>query len=492
MNTHNVAASQGSGYSGQQLLTGEEAQKVLGEILESERRSRSLTYPAHTGAQGYFRDGAKYVAFDNSTNDCWVEEFRTKTGAEKWCRGLMDTDMVHEFETSLIRDRHRSRELYAQCVDMAKQLNCRISGGDSDGVAYFMDKPCIVSFTEDERSGWLNRFAEEELVLGVYFSDNRIVPADFVILQRGNRIDAEQLPPYGLNLYTKLASTMKAFAEDANHARSHAIRVMDNDSTRNFTLAEVVPTARKADKPRALEDAPHFETFLHALEYSRRRLLSQSGISCSELECPKGPVEGIILNRDSFPVLGGKGLSSVDTLPPYVKFDDSGEFAIDMEFHDGFAYDTNPHGLGFYDRVALYYPTLEELRQDPAKLKAVQNYTGRQDVTPFDVALKFGQASRMRCPDYRYDAAKKALVERTTDPSAREFSPEQRKAIELAADCGGFYLRPKGRDFFYEVLFSNSEKAMGNIPDAWKADVKAELRGLARGEVRDVSVGLHR
>ena len=87
----------------------------------------------------------------------------------------MDTDQVHEFETSLIRDRHRSRELYAQCVDMAKQLNGRISGGDSDGVAYFMDKPCIVSFTEDERSGWLNRFAEEELALGVYFSDNRIV-----------------------------------------------------------------------------------------------------------------------------------------------------------------------------------------------------------------------------------------------------------------------------------------------------------------------------
>ena len=310
--------------------------------------------------------------------------------------------------------------------------------------------------------------------------------------ERGNRIDAEQLPPYGLNLYTKLASTMKAFTEDANLAHSHSIRVMDNDSSRDFTLAEVIPAARKADKPLALENAPHFETFLHALEYSRRRLLSQSGVNCSELECPKGPVDGIILNRESFPVLSAKGLSSVDTLPPYVKFDDHGEFAIDMEFHDGFAYDTNPHGLGFYDRVALYYPTLEELRQDPMKLKAVQDYTGRQEVTPFDVALKFGQASRMRCPDYRYDAAKKALVERTTDPSAREFSPEQQKAIELAADCGGFYLRPKGRDFFYEVLFSNSEKAMGNIPDAWKVDVKAELRGLARGEVRDVSVGLHR
>ena len=85
MNTHNMAASLGSGYSGQHLLTGEEAQKVLGEILESERRSRSLTFPAHTGAQGYFRDGAKYVAFDNSTNDCWVEEF-----------GVQDEDRCRE------------------------------------------------------------------------------------------------------------------------------------------------------------------------------------------------------------------------------------------------------------------------------------------------------------------------------------------------------------------------------------------------------------
>ena len=72
---------------------------------------------------------------------------------------------------------------------------------------------------------------------------------------------------------------MKAFAEDANQARSHSIRVMDNDSTRNFTLSEVIPATRKADKSRALEDTPHFETFLHALEYSRRQLLSHSRVS---------------------------------------------------------------------------------------------------------------------------------------------------------------------------------------------------------------------
>ena len=41
------------------ILTGEEAQKVLGEILESERRSRSLTFPAHTGAQGLLGGGVQ-------------------------------------------------------------------------------------------------------------------------------------------------------------------------------------------------------------------------------------------------------------------------------------------------------------------------------------------------------------------------------------------------------------------------------------------------
>ena len=59
------------------ILTGKEAQRVLGEILESERKSRSLTYPAHTGAVGFFYEKPKFVAFDNSSNDCWVEEFKT-------------------------------------------------------------------------------------------------------------------------------------------------------------------------------------------------------------------------------------------------------------------------------------------------------------------------------------------------------------------------------------------------------------------------------
>ena len=471
-----------------EILTGNEAQKVLGEILESERKNSSLTFPAHTGARGYFYEKPKFVAFDNSSNDCWVEEFRTKLGAEKWCQGHLSTDQVNDLEEGIMRDRQRSREYRAQCRDIAKQLNGRASGGDSDGVAYFVDKPFIVTFTEDELSDWTNRFSEEETFLGAYFSDNRIVPADFVILRRGNRIDAEQMPHFGLSLYRQMAEVMKEFAEKPDKARSHSIRVMDNDSNRDFTLASV----NKVVTPSRLKDTPHFETFLHALETGRRRLLSQQGVTYQNLDCPKGYVSNIILNEQSFSLLHHEGSPAGQSFPPYVKFDDNGEFTIDMEFHDGFAYDLNPHGLGFYDRVGLYYPTMEEVLADPEKTKAVQRYTGRTKITPFDVALKYGQASRMRCPDYRYEAAKQAVVERASKPSSRKFTLEQRKAIELAADCGGYYDKPKGREMFYDALFCNAEPRMGNIPRAWKADVTAELRELSRGEVRSERRGLHR
>ena len=473
-----------------EILTGKEAQKVLGEILESERKNRTLSFPAHTGARGYFYEKPKFVAFDNSSNDCWVEEFRTKLGAEKWCQGYMSTDQVNALEDGIMRDRQRSNEYRKECRECAMQLNGRASGGDSDGVAYFLDKPFIATFTEDEMAyGWDRyRFAEEEIVIGAYFSDNRVVPADFVILQRGNRIDAEQMPHFGLSIYRQLASEMKQMAEKPEKAKSHSIRVMDNDSNHDFTLAAV----NRAVTPSAMKDTPHFETFLHALEYSRRQLLAEAGTKYQELECPKGYVSNILLNKWSFTLLNKEGTNPEQFFPPYVKFDDNGEFNIEMEFHNGYAYDLNPHGLGFYDRVGLYYPTLEEVKADPEMSKAVQKYTGRTEITPFDVALKYGQASRMRCPDYRYEAAKHAVVERATKPSAKMFTPEQRKAIELAADCGGFYDRPKGRDMFYDALFCNAEPKMGNVPRVRKADVMAELRELARGEVRNTRKGLHR
>jgi hypothetical protein len=33
---------------------------------------------------GYFRDGNRWIAFDNRTGDCWVEKFRTKKQCRKY------------------------------------------------------------------------------------------------------------------------------------------------------------------------------------------------------------------------------------------------------------------------------------------------------------------------------------------------------------------------------------------------------------------------
>ena len=68
------------------LYTGEQAHEVVGVILESVTTDKNgnSSYPAHEGDQGYYKEGGKWVAFDNSTCDCWVEEFKTRKAAIAW------------------------------------------------------------------------------------------------------------------------------------------------------------------------------------------------------------------------------------------------------------------------------------------------------------------------------------------------------------------------------------------------------------------------
>ena len=80
------------------VFRGDEAQRIYGEILESERKSRELVFPAHTGAQGVFVEDGKYVAFDNSSNDCWVEEFKTEQVALSWVRGELSAEDAHKLD----------------------------------------------------------------------------------------------------------------------------------------------------------------------------------------------------------------------------------------------------------------------------------------------------------------------------------------------------------------------------------------------------------
>lgn len=69
------------------IYTGNEAKKVLEEILAN---SEGSSYPLHKGATGYYWDENVFVAFDNTTCDCWVEEFITEEGAKKWIDTSID------------------------------------------------------------------------------------------------------------------------------------------------------------------------------------------------------------------------------------------------------------------------------------------------------------------------------------------------------------------------------------------------------------------
>ena len=64
-----------------EMMTGEQAEKVLKEILASlQDESCAVYYPAHIGAVGYYESsnskGEKmFTAFDNTLGDCYVEDF---------------------------------------------------------------------------------------------------------------------------------------------------------------------------------------------------------------------------------------------------------------------------------------------------------------------------------------------------------------------------------------------------------------------------------
>lgn len=66
-----------------EIATGDVARRTLKSTLNEESL---LKYPVSKYAFGYFRDDDKWIAFDNSTGDCWVEEFATKGQALKWIK----------------------------------------------------------------------------------------------------------------------------------------------------------------------------------------------------------------------------------------------------------------------------------------------------------------------------------------------------------------------------------------------------------------------
>lgn len=67
------------------ILTGAEAKRICNEILASEDYSS-----IHLGAFGYWHEQDRWVAFDNTNGNCWMEAFDTEDAARDYAKGTLD------------------------------------------------------------------------------------------------------------------------------------------------------------------------------------------------------------------------------------------------------------------------------------------------------------------------------------------------------------------------------------------------------------------
>lgn len=76
------------------IYRGKSAEGVLSCLL----KSGNYATGKYAGTKGYFfdRKAEKWVAFDNSANECFVEEFNSETEAEEWLGEDCPSNSLHE------------------------------------------------------------------------------------------------------------------------------------------------------------------------------------------------------------------------------------------------------------------------------------------------------------------------------------------------------------------------------------------------------------
>ena len=219
-----------------------------------------------------------------------------------------------------------------------------------------------------------------------------------------------------------------------------------------------------------------------------------------ELQQPDGYLSSFVLAVDRFfDYLNNRDSIDEKSLPSSVLFSSDGTMVLDMTFYNGYAYDTNAGKFPFFDRIALYYPTISEVENDISMQKNIEDKIGRSWLLGderqkiLDIANVFGKASSITCPENRYEAACKAFEERVKDPSAKSLTSEQLATLKLAVACEADIKSEKDNfheNLFYDSIYYDVSKRLNNVPEAWKTDAYSELLDLAEGIVRGESKGL--
>lgn len=64
------------------IYTGIDAENILHDMLNEEHHE----FSSAEKCCGYYYTGYAWLAFDNTTGDCWMEEFETEEEAIRWIK----------------------------------------------------------------------------------------------------------------------------------------------------------------------------------------------------------------------------------------------------------------------------------------------------------------------------------------------------------------------------------------------------------------------
>lgn len=95
-------------------------------------------------------------------------------------------------------------------------------------------------------------------------------------------------------------------------------------------------------------------------------------------------IEQIIVDRHC-----PQSVKVIDNSPEY-QFDRNGECSIEMRFFDGLAVATDESG------IVMLYPSLKEIINDKCRKDEIVDYTDRDEICQYEVALKFGVLDRYK------------------------------------------------------------------------------------------------
>ena len=539
------------------ILVGEEASKMLHDILiRQQSQGEGFYYPFGIGQTGYYRDvnsneEVVYTAFDNTSGDCWVEDFKTIEGAIDYCKGELDTDeiyareAVHEqirsFADSYVNGNHTSEVfiavkgnvgedkpsvglLYSPKFSTLRAVyphTVHLEDGSTQDTYLVKDLGGLDKTQLEKMLSALDGLKRTDRVFPAYFShEGDSYHGEFFIGVRFDRpYDEEQQAvgdrfacetyhqPVNMCVLPDFDAAV-GYAKENSRVLSYRGDFYREENSAGITWHVTVEAETGYHQAlRQLAEQYHgeadistvgtplvmarFKTPVYASAYldAADRFLESHALA-EESSVKDGYVEEILLNEDA---------CEAEKLPPYVQgqFDEDGEYEVDMSFHDGYAFDLMDPEEPREQRLALYYPTMQEVEDDPDMQQDIYDYTlrdwiqGCDDEKKFDTALRFGVASRIECPKHRYDAAVEAVIERTKSSYAKAFSPGQCAAIQLAAACNGEYLPYGNPKAFFEQLHTEACKDL-KVPDAWKQDSLQELRELADGHVRSQGLGIGR